>query len=202
MKTIIIVGALIGVFFLFQAFISKGVKDTETQAYRIIKDYKTFEIRFYPSYTLASIKSEANNYSELSTPGIRKLAGYIFGGNSDDKQIAMTSPVHMALGDSGSSMSFVMPSTYTLETLPKPLNPEVNLSHSPSEFAAAITFGGYVTDAKIEENKNLLQQELNKHSIKHFSNFRVLGYNPPYQVIGRRNELIVTIDSTDFKLQP
>jgi hypothetical protein len=202
MKTMIIVGALIGVFFLFQAFISRGMKDTETQAYRLIKDYKTFEIRFYPSSTLASIKSDAHSYRELSSPGFRKLAGYIFGGNADEKQIAMTSPVHMALGDSGSSMSFVMPSAYTLESLPKPLNSEVSLSQTPSEFVAAITFGGYITDAKIEENKSLLQEELNKHSIKHFSNFRVLGYNPPYQVIGRRNELIVTVDSTDYKLQP
>jgi hypothetical protein len=25
-------------------------------------------------------------------------------------------------------------------------------------------------------------------------NHRYLGYNPPYQVVGRRNEIIVTID--------
>lgn len=54
---------------------------TEQQKYRVVHTGKEFEIRFYPSATLATVRMEANNYKELSGDGFRKLAGYIFGGN-------------------------------------------------------------------------------------------------------------------------
>ena len=70
---------------------------TETQEYQVVKIEKDFEIRHYPAATMASISSFARTYKDLRTPGFRKLAGYIFGGNSENKQIAMTTPVHMKL---------------------------------------------------------------------------------------------------------
>lgn len=98
---------------------------TEKQKYRIVQSEKEFEIRFYPSATLATVYSSANSYRELSGSGFRRLAGYIFGGNESDTKIAMTSPVHMDINDSKSSMSFVMPDEYEMENLPKPNDSEV-----------------------------------------------------------------------------
>ena len=71
---------------------------SETQAYKVIKVEKEFEIRFYPSATMAMISSSTKTYKELGSSGFTKLAGYIFGGNKEKKQIAMTSPVHMDIG--------------------------------------------------------------------------------------------------------
>lgn len=54
---------------------------TEEQKHTVILKEKDFEIRFYPSATVATINSNAKTYKDLSGPGFRKLAGYIFGGN-------------------------------------------------------------------------------------------------------------------------
>lgn len=80
---------------------------SETQPYKVIKVEQEFEIRYYPSATMAMITSDAKSYKELGNSGFRKLAGYIFGGNTESKQISMTSPVHMDINDTVSSMSFV-----------------------------------------------------------------------------------------------
>ena len=105
---------------IFQSFTIMSSKKTEEQKYTVILKDGDFEVRFYPSTTIAKINSSAKTYKELSGPGFRKLAGYIFGGNDENKSISMTSPVHMNINDSISSMSFVMPSTYSKENLPKP----------------------------------------------------------------------------------
>ena len=78
---IIIFAVIILLIILLQSFTIMSTNKTEEQKYSIIKKYKDFEIRFYPSATIATINSSAKTYRELSGPGFQKLAGYIFGGN-------------------------------------------------------------------------------------------------------------------------
>lgn len=167
---------------------------TEQQKYTVIKSDRDFEIRFYPAATLATIQMNAKSYKELSGSGFRTLAAYIFGGNESGKNISMTAPVHMDIKDSGSSMSFVMPEQYNTENLPKPNNSNIVLTKSENEYVAVVTFGGYSSDEKIKTNTEKLISLLEKNKISHKGNFRYLGYNPPYQLFGRRNEIIVTVD--------
>ena len=167
---------------------------SETQAYTVIKVEDEFEIRHYPAVTIAMITSSATTYKELGSSGFTKLAGYIFGGNKDKKQIAMTSPVHMDIGDSVSSMSFVMPSSYTKDNLPLPNNSDVTIKTADEEYVAAIRFGGFASNDKIKKYTMMLEKALQKHHQSYYGNFRFLGYNPPYQLFGRRNEIIVTLN--------
>ena len=167
---------------------------TETQKYTVVKVVEDFEIRYYPSATMAMILSSAKTYQELSSPGFRKLAGYIFGGNMEKKQIAMTSPVHMDISDSGSVMGFVMPEKYNKENLPAPNDSSVTIKIIPEEYVAAIRFGGFASDASIKEHKEILEIGLKKKGIAFHGNFRYLGYNPPFQLVGRRNEIIVAVE--------
>jgi hypothetical protein len=164
----------------------------------VIRKEKEFEIRFYPSATMAIITSSAKSYKELGSSGFTKLAGYIFGGNKENKQIAMTSPVHMEINDSSASMSFVMPSNYTKDNLPRPNNSEVNIQTTPDEYVAVITFGGFSTNDNIEKHTILLGNALKAHNISYYGNFRYLGYNPPYQLFDRRNEVIVSVNEKDI----
>jgi hypothetical protein len=166
---------------------------TEEQKYSIIHKYKDFEIRFYPSATIATINSNAKTYRDLSGPGFRKLAGYIFGGNEANKKISMTSPVQMDINDSVSTMSFVMPSEYTKEKLPKPNDPNVQIKNTADEYVAVIRFGGYCSDKDLKFYSEKLQNLLKENSITSFGNYRFLGYNPPFQFLGRRNEIIVSV---------
>ncbi len=167
---------------------------SETQPYQVIRTEKDFEIRYYPAATFASISSKANSYNELGSSGFKKLAAYIFGGNSDGKQIAMTSPVHMHINDSVSSMSFVMPSNYNESNLPKPKNSEVIISTTDSEFVAAIKFEGYASDNDIKQYSEKLEEALKKASISYYGNFRFLGYNAPFQFFNRKNEVIISVN--------
>ena len=166
---------------------------TETQPYSILKTEDNFEIRLYPAATMASVKLSAKSYKEVSSTGFRKLASYIFGGNNSSKSIAMTTPVHMDISDSLSTMSFVMPAEYSTNDLPKPNDPNIIISKSEQEYIAAIQFGGYADDAEIKKYAAKLEKALQAKGIEYFGNFRFLGYNAPYQFLGRTNEVIVNV---------
>jgi len=180
--------------FLLQSFTIMSANKTEEQKYTVVREFKDFEIRFYPSATIATINSDAKTYKELSGPGFQKLAGYIFGGNESNTKISMTAPVQMDINDSVSTMSFVMPSAYTKETLPKPNDPNVRIMNTDDEYVAVIRFGGYASDEDMKFYSEKLQNLLKENEITHRGNYRFLGYNPPFQFIGRRNEIIVTVD--------
>ncbi len=194
MKTNITVKALaIILLILFQPFTIMSANRTEQQQYRVILEEKDFEIRFYPSATVATINSNANTYRDLSGPGFRKLAGYIFGGNETNTSISMTSPVHMDINDTGSSMSFVMPSSYNRENLPKPNDSDVIITNTADEYVAVIRFGGWASDSKIKSYSDRLHDILEEKGITPNGHARFLGYNPPYQLIGRRNEIVIPV---------
>ena len=195
MKTaFIILSILIIILIVFQTYTSMATQKTETQTYKVMQTEKEFEIRFYPASTMATITSSAKNYKELGNSGFRKLAGYIFGGNDENKQISMTSPVHMSISNSKSTMSFVMPSNFNKSNLPKPNSTEVNIETVPEEYVAAIRFNGFASTDDIKKQTTLLENALKAHHIAYYGNFKYLGYNPPYQLFGRRNEVIVAIE--------
>ena len=166
---------------------------TETQPYRILKSENDYEIRLYPPATMASISINVNSYKELSSSGFRKLASYIFGGNQSNENIAMTSPVHMDISDSKSTMSFVMPVNYNQDNLPKPNDSLITLTTTKEEYVAAIRFGGYANDGEIKKYASKLEMALKANGIVYFGNFRFLGYNAPFQFWARKNEIIVNV---------
>jgi hypothetical protein len=166
----------------------------EKQKYRLVKKEKEFEIRFYPPAILATTRSAVKSYRELGSSGFRKIAGYIFGNNESSAKIAMTAPVHMDINDKGSSMSFVMPSQYTLDKLPRPVDSRVELHESAAVYMAAIEFGGYANDEKIKQYADRLLKALNRNGIKTTGNPTFLGYNAPYDLIGRKNEVVIAIE--------
>lgn len=190
---ILITIIVIIVFILFQSFTIVSANKTEEQKYTVVLKDKDFEIRHYPSATVATIQSDAKTYKELSGPGFRRLAGYIFGGNETNTSIAMTAPVHMNINDSISTMSFVMPAAYSAKNLPKPNDPNVRIQQTADEYVAVIRFGGYASDKDLAIYSAKLREILKEKGMTYYGNFRFLGYNPPYQFINRRNEVIVSV---------
>ncbi len=188
---LIVVIILLSIIIIFQIHITMA--KTETQPYQVIKTEKEYEIRLYPAATMATITMDAKTYKELSYSGFRKLASYIFGGNEANKSIAMTSPVHMDINDTLSSMSFVMPADYNRDNLPKPNDSSITINTTSDEYVAVTNFGGYASDEKIKKYAALLESALKANGIEYFGNFRFLGYNAPFQFWGRKNEIIVNI---------
>jgi hypothetical protein len=126
-------------------------------------------------------RTSAPRYPNPCATAGRRIAGYIFGGNkstskpgnesiamtspvimkkagSSSEKIAMTSPVAMQQNEQGEyTMAFVMPSKYSLSTLPKPDNEEVTLREVPGCMAAALSFSGSVSGEQLWRDK---EQEL------------------------------------------
>ena len=192
--TIIIFSALACIFLLSQAFVSKSTSKIEMHKYEVLKTYANFEIRRYEASNFSYTEMNSSSYKESSSEGFRTLAGYIFGGNSEEQKIAMTSPVKMDLGES-ISMMFMIPSELDLNKLPTPNNPNVKFKSEPEKIVAAVTFSGWASDDKIEFHKNQLIQFLNEEEIAFNQEFSYLGYNPPFELTNRRNEIIVTLKS-------
>lgn len=198
MKTFFVIIAIaIFIVVVFQSFTLMSATKTEEQKYTVVHKDKDFEIRYYPSATVATINSNAKTYKDLSGPGFRKLAGYIFGGNETNTSISMTAPVHMDINDSVSTMSFVMPSEYSEATLPKPNDPNVFITKTSDEYVAAIRFAGFASDKDLKVYSEKLKSILAGKGIATYGHYRFLGYNPPFQFIGRRNEIIVSVDWKD-----
>jgi hypothetical protein len=171
----------------------KVYTQVEQQKYTLVQKFPGFDVRYYPRTIMARYYSEAKTYKEISRPGFRNLAGYIFGANSTGDKIAMTAPVHIDLGENGFSMAFVMPSEYALIDLPVPSNSEVHIEPADPVYVAVVTFGGYANDAVINEQINKLEKLLRNNNISHKGNFRFMGYNSPYKIWNRKNEIAVEI---------
>jgi hypothetical protein len=52
----------------------------------------------------------------------------------------------------------------------------------------------YASDKDLKFYLEKLQYLLKENGITSLSNYRFLGYNPPFQFIGRRKEFIVAVD--------
>ena len=195
MKIVLIIIVLLLVLFIaFQIYITLATNKTETQEYKVIQVEELFEVRYYPAAIMAKIKSSSKSYRDLGYSGFGKLAKYIFGGNIENKKIAMTSPVDMDIGDSISTMGFIMPSNFKLDDLPKPNNADIIIETTEPEYVAVIKFGGFATTESINKHKVELENIVKNKGLSYYGNFRFLGYNPPYQLFGRRNEVIVSLN--------
>lgn len=193
---IIIILLLTVVIAVAQAYVAKNTSDTEQHIYQVLKVYDKFEIRHYDSALFSSVKLEKKAYEKNSSEGFRILAGYIFGDNASKEKIAMTTPVAMELGDT-TKMRFMVPKAYKMENLPSPTSSKILFEKQPERTVAAIRFDGWANDEKIEKYKLILMDELAKAKIAHTNAFTFLGYNPPFEVVNRRNEVVVEL--IDYK---
>lgn len=196
---IIIIIVIVGLLLIFQIYTIMASIKTETQYYKVISKEKSFEIRYYPEATMAMISNNAKTYQDLGNSGFGKLAKYIFGGNSENKQIAMTSPVHMEIENTKSTMSFVLPTGFNKFNSPRPNDSTISIVSSEPEYVAVIQFRGFASALNINEHKVLLENTLKEKGLAYHGNFRFLGYNPPYQLLARKNEVIVALNSKIFE---
>ena len=97
-------------------------------------------------------------------------------------------------GESSFVVAFIMPSAYTLETLPQPKDSRVQFRLISARSLAAIRFSGYFQQANINKNKERLSQWLKEEGLETEGDFIVAGYNPPW-IPGflARNEVLIKI---------
>jgi effector-binding domain-containing protein len=185
---------------------------TEEPEFKLISEEGEFQIREYDPKIIAQVEVEGD-FDEASSKGFKLLADYIFGNNLLDgasKKISMTTPVEMSplaenllmtssvMDDQVNnnwSINFVMPQEFSLDTLPKPNNSQVNIIEVPKEKYAVIVFSGLVRESSYAEKAELLSSYLEENSFKQQGAIKIARYNPPWTLpFFRRNELMVRID--------
>jgi hypothetical protein len=180
---------------------------TEEPSYQVALQAEPFEIREYAPLIVAQVEVPGD-LSEASSAGFRLIANYIFGNNIAVREggvnmaepvpekIAMTIPV-IAEGKGDKKtwlIQFVMPKQYTMDTLPKPNNPQVKLIAMGSQKIAVIRFTGFVSDDKVQEKTTELMTWIKSRNELPLGNPRLARYNPPWSIPWmRRNEILIPI---------
>lgn len=197
---LVILGAIFLGFVFMQIFALNEQKNIETYPYVINKKYDGFETRNYEASLFTSVQLSGNKYKNESGKGFSILAGYIFGGNEKNEKIAMTSPVAMSLEDS-MTMMFMVPKKFKKETLPRPNQSQIKFQQEPAKTVAAISFGGWANDEKIEKYKQKLIEAMEAEGIVYSNRFYYLGYNPPFEFFNRKNEIIVELKIPTMEIE-
>ncbi|MDP2877410.1 MAG: heme-binding protein [Holophaga sp.] len=186
-----------------------AVSAIEKPKHTVIQTFGDFELRQVPSYLVAETRVEGNQ-GEAGNEGFRRLAGYIFGKNQGGKKMAMTAPVTMEAGTkiamtapvqqtqaSGAYVvQFMMPSSWTLQTLPRPLDERVVLKEMPPRQMAALTYSGIWSEARYQSHLNNLRKALNREGLKALGEPVWARYDAPWTPwFLRTNEILVEVAS-------
>ena len=185
---------------------------TEEAPYTVIKADDIFELREYAPQVLAEIIVDGD-LEGAGNKAFRPLFRYISGDNKSRGKIAMTAPVSQEQQGEKISMtapvsqqsvqgkwavSFMMPASYTLETLPTPDDPNIKLRQVPTRRVAAVRYSGFWSQEKYLLNKEKLEKWIKDNR------FTVAGdpvwarYNPPFTLwFMRRNEILIPLAVVD-----
>lgn len=132
-------------------------------------------------------------HSGQTNAGFRRLAGFIFGGNDRDMEIAMTAPVEETL-EPEPTMAFTMPGEYRMEDLPAPDDAEVELVEIPARTVAVLAFSGWATEGKVADRTRELLETLQVRGIEVVGPPSLNQYNPPWTPpFMRRNEIMIGV---------
>ena len=168
-----------------------------------------YEVRRYEPYIVAEVVVTGDQ-GQAVQQGFRKLAGYIFGGNAGSQKIAMTapvaqkpagekiamtSPVTQAPNGSGSwTVQFMMPPGYTLESLPKPNDPDIRFRVEPGRVMAVLHFSGVARDQNYRERTEDLKRWAAAKGIAFKGEAVLAQYDPPWTLwFMRRNEVLLEV---------
>ena len=185
-----------------------GVRNAEQPSYDVLQRDGQIEVRRYESLLIASTKVDGSDKNS-SNIAFKRLAKYIFGENRSAQnmdmtapvtqemprnKIAMTAPVLQDGSDTQMVMSFVMPSKYTFDTLPKPIDPTIKLDTVPERKIASIQYSGRWSTANTERQTAKLQQWLKQQDVEAISVPISAAYDPPWTLpFLRRNEVHIEI---------
>lgn len=200
---LLILAVLIGL-----ALIGTIMSNVEQPKYKIIHSKGSIELREYAPMVVAEVEVSGERKEAINN-GFRILADYIFGNNSPGKKIAMSAPVTQQQGEKiamsapvtqqgdGNTwkVRFVMPESYTLETLPEPNSKNVTLIPIPAKRFAVIRFTGLAGDSSIKSNTEELQAYIHEQKLKPLSSPTFAFYNPPWTLpFLRRNEVMIEVE--------
>ena len=190
---------------------------TEEPKFDLLLQEDRFEIRRYAPQIIAETFVDGDMDS-ASSRGFRLIADYIFGNNqkagiamtvpvvvepaAGSEKIAMTAPVSIEPQTEEDAMAgakrwrihFVMPSQYSMATLPKPVNSLVSLREIPARSFAVITYTGFNTESSVQAKTDELARWMKSKNLEAIGKPQLARYNPPWTLpFLRRNEILLEI---------
>lgn len=190
--------------------------DVNEPPYTLVQESGAYQVRKYDPMILAQV-SARGNMDKASNQAFRALFRYIDGNNStrtkvpmtspvlqkpeDDsarsEKIPMTSPVFMnsnASSEKQWTMSFVMPASFTLESTPQPLNPEIKIVEQGARLLAVVTFSGLASPHVRQEQGAAVKLWAAQAGYHTVGDTFYAGYNPPFTLPAfRRNEVLIEV---------
>jgi hypothetical protein len=183
------------------------VSNVEQAKYEVVESQGDIQIRDYVPMIVAEAEVSGER-KEAINQGFRIIADYIFGNNAPKQNVAMTAPViqqpsekiamtapviQQADGNKW-KVRFVMPASYTMDTLPKPNNEAVKLERVPGKRFAVIRFSGMAGEDSLKEHTDELNTFLKDKKLNALSSATYAFFNPPWTLpFLRRNEVMVEI---------
>ena len=168
-------------------------RNVEIARYQVIETAGDIEIRDYPALTAAEVtRSGSRDMAVRSAFG--SLAGYIFAKDRGGEKIAMTAPVTQTSSGDTWTVRFIMPSSYSLDKLPKPSGADVRLVELPPARRAAIRFSGWWSDALFDEKNAALLAWMKSKGLEPTGPPTLAYYNDPFTPgFLRRNEVLYDV---------
>jgi hypothetical protein len=183
------------------------VSNVEQARYDVVENHGSIEIRDYAPMIVAEVSVSGDRETAIGN-GFRMIADYIFGNNISSQKVAMTAPViqqpseKIAMtapvtqqgGEGVWQVRFVMPSSYTMETLPKPSNEAVVLKEVAGKRFAVIRFSGRPKQEDLDNRTNELGAFIEDKKLQVVSEPTYAFFNPPWTLpFLRRNEVMIEI---------
>jgi len=196
-------------------FAGESAMSYEEPKYTVVYTDGSVEYRQYEPYLVSeTVVSNVDSSNAAGNEGFRRLFRYIAGGNAAQSKISMTTPVSQGVSEKismtvpvqksvsaeGWRVSFMLPSEYTLETAPVPVDSRVYVREVPGRLMAVQRFSGRWTEANYADNERELEELIAAESITVIGAFERAAYNAPFSLpIFRRNEVMVAIDRLPVK---
>ena len=190
------------------AMMTGNLMGTEEAEYRVILQQDAFEIREYAPSIIAEVVVNGG-FEDASGTAFRKLFNYISGDNKrrdkiamtapvsqkpESEKIAMTSPVGQRASGQGWAVSFMMPASYTIETIPVPDDPAVVLREVPAHRVAAVRYSGGWGEERYQKHLALLWEWIEQKKLEAVDEPVWARYNAPFTPwFMRRNEILVAL---------
>ena len=197
----------VAAFIIISAIDAMAIEEAKYEV--IIKDNK-FEIRDYAAHILAETIVEGN-LEDAGDEAFKRLFRYISGDNRSGNKMAMTAPVSQEPMREKIEMtapvgqqrvkeswvvSFMMPGSYTLETLPEPEDPKVMLRQVSARRIAALRYSGFWSEKGYLKHKAELESRIHKMGLTRVGDAIWARYNSPFMPwFLRRNEILIPINA-------
>ena len=181
---------------------------TEEAKYSVISQSGDFEIREYEPSIVAETLIE-DEFEDAGSRAFRKLFNYISGANSKQDKIAMTSPVSQEKRSEKIAMTspvgqrqagtawvvaFMMPASYTMDTIPMPEDPAVEIRPVPAYRAAAVRYSGTWSEKNYRKQLDRLQHWMEENDLQANGQPVWARYDPPFKPwFMRRNEILIPV---------